>query len=224
VSLQCAGSPWSWLFTRWSHAVGRGQAQFLAQIRERALSKIRKVNQRFVRYLAHIANGFQIGCPESVLDPRRNRTRSIGVSSGNSCVGATIGPSAASRARRSSLKRLRFSWSAFLSAFMVGDCLLRFRHPESLALRGGQAGIDAFLVAAHFPLRFRPLIEGPNYDAFLRIVAVGRFRWTATASKVCEAAASALNLRCRLNDQGPSFYIVSHCTRLVIESAKRAMA
>jgi hypothetical protein len=42
-----------------------------------------------------------------------NRTRSIGISSGNSGVGATIGPAAASLPMRSSRSRSRFSWNAF---------------------------------------------------------------------------------------------------------------
>src|ERR1700736_2223807 len=57
------------LFAQGSNPVGRRQSQFLAEIRERALSKIRKADQCLVRYLAHLANGFQVGCSESVLDP-----------------------------------------------------------------------------------------------------------------------------------------------------------
>src|SRR6266852_982155 len=55
------------LFAQGSNPVGRRQAQFLAEIRERALSKIRKTDQCLV--LTHLANGFQVGCSESVLDP-----------------------------------------------------------------------------------------------------------------------------------------------------------
>src|SRR4030081_548828 len=57
------------LFAQGSNPVGRRQAQFLAETRERAPSKIRKTDQCLVRYLAHLANGFQVGCSESVLDP-----------------------------------------------------------------------------------------------------------------------------------------------------------
>jgi hypothetical protein len=46
------------LFAYWSNPIGRRHAQCPAEIGERAPSKIRKADQRFVRYLAHLANGF----------------------------------------------------------------------------------------------------------------------------------------------------------------------
>src|ERR1700676_1825469 len=57
------------LFAYWSNPIGRREAQFSAEIEQRALPKIRKADQRLVRHLAHLANGFYVGCAESVLDP-----------------------------------------------------------------------------------------------------------------------------------------------------------
>src|SRR5450755_2632209 len=49
------------------------------------------------------------------------------------------------------------------------------------------------------------LIEMPNWAAFLKIVAVGRFVRLAMVSRECDAAASSTNSRCCLYDHGPIF-------------------
>jgi hypothetical protein len=56
----------------------------------------------------------------------------------------------------------------------------------------------------------------PNWAAFFRIVAVGRFMRLAIVSSDCDAAASLVSSRCCLNDHGPifrlpAFAIISPC-------------
>jgi hypothetical protein len=56
-------------FDQRADAMARWKAQLLAEIGERCPAKIRKVDERLVRYLTHFANGFQVGCFERALDP-----------------------------------------------------------------------------------------------------------------------------------------------------------
>jgi hypothetical protein len=134
------------LFAQGFNPVSRRQAQFIAEIRERVLSKIRKTDQCLVRCLAHLANDFQVGCSESVLDPGGKQYAFDWHSSGSSGVGASIGPSVASnQAFFAETLPIFMEWC--LGFFMVGDRLLRFPHSESFSLR-------VFLVVGHSPFVF----------------------------------------------------------------------
>ena len=143
------------LFAQGSNPVGRRQSQFLAEIRERALSKIRKAEQCLVRNLAHLANGFQSAARRAFWILVENRTRSIGESSGSSGVGASIGPSVASRTKRSS-QALPIFMECCLGLFMIGDRLFA-SDLRALSLSSGRTRISAFLVLGHFRFAFTRL-------------------------------------------------------------------
>jgi len=142
------------LFAQGSNPVGRRQSQFLAEIRERALSKIRKADQCLVRYLAHLANGFQVGCSESVLDPGgkqyafdRRIVRQFWSGSEHRTLGRLSNQTFFAEA-------LPIFMECCLGFFMVGDRLLRLPHSESFSLSSRQARIGAFLVVGHFAFVF----------------------------------------------------------------------
>ena len=142
------------LFAQGSNPVGRRQSQFLAEIRERALSKIRKPDQCLVRYLAHLANGFQVGCSEKGLDPGgkqyafdRRIVRQFWSGSELRTLGRLSNQVFFAEA-------LTISMECCLGFFMVGDRLLRLPHSESFSLSSRQVRIGAFLVVGHFPFVF----------------------------------------------------------------------
>src|SRR6202022_454357 len=142
------------LFAQGSNPVGRRQAQFLAEIRERALSKIRKADQCLVRYLAHLANGFQVGCSESVLAPRgkqyafnRRIVRQFWSGSEHRTLGRLSNQAFFAEA-------LHIFMECCLGLFMVGDRLLRLPHSESFSLSSTQARTGAFPLAALSPFVF----------------------------------------------------------------------
>jgi hypothetical protein len=69
-------------------------------------------------------------------------------------VGTTIGPSAASRARRFVAEAFSVFLKRLLSLFVVGDRLLSLTASESFSLSSRRAGTGAFLVVDHFPFAF----------------------------------------------------------------------
>src|SRR6266852_3844588 len=130
------------LFAQGSNPVGRRQAQFLAEIRERALSKIRKTDQSLVRDLAHLANGFQVGCSESVLDPGGKQypfNRRIVLQFWSGSEHRTLG-----RLSNQAFfaEALPIFMECCLGFFMVGDRLLRLPHAESFSLSSRQASFS----------------------------------------------------------------------------------
>src|SRR6266852_1126866 len=171
------------LFAQGSNPVGRRQAQFLAEIRERALSKIRKTDQCLVRYLAHLANGFQVGCSESVLDPggkqypfNRRIVRQFWSGSEHRTLGRLSNQAFFAEA-------LPIFMECCLGFFLVGDRLLRLPHSESFSLSSRQARIGAFLVGGHFPFVFgihskparkRQVAQQPTPDGLIWVCAVVR--------------------------------------------------
>jgi hypothetical protein len=102
----------------------------------------------------HVANGFQVGCSESVLDPGGKQyafNRRIVQQFWSGSEHRTLG-----RLSNQALfaEALPIFTECRLGFFMVGDRLLRLPHSESFSLSSRQARIGAFLVVRDFPFVF----------------------------------------------------------------------
>ena len=102
----------------------------------------------------HVANGFQVGCSESVLDPggkqyafNRRIVQQFWSGSEHRTLGRLSNQTFFAEA-------LPIFMECCLGFFMVGDRLLRLPHSESFSLSSRQARIGAFLVVGHFPFVF----------------------------------------------------------------------